>query len=106
MQPDSRCELHKIVHRRTDELGPGRRWHVDISIRNHRPISAIHNPSVYAGNVIQVLIGDAKSSRRCQMPRAAGADFGLHDRAVVVQQISFLLRQIEFDGILRKRQPR
>ena len=77
MHANTRGELHEIPHRRVDELGAGRSWHVHISVRHHCPASPVNDSSVDTGNVVQVLVGDMKRSCRRQVTWAAGADLAI-----------------------------
>ncbi len=93
-------ELHEVSHRRIDEPSANRRGHIDIGVGHHRPTPAINDSSVDAGNVVQIFIRDAESPGGRQVTGTAGADLGLHDRAIVIKEVSLLFRQIELYGIL------
>jgi hypothetical protein len=100
VQAETGRELHEIPHRRVDELGAGRCGHIDIGIRNHRPVLTVDDPPVDAGNVIQILVGDLKCSGRRQVTGPPGTNRRLHDGSIVVEEISLLLGEIELHGVL------
>ena len=102
MHADSWRELHKIAHRRIDKPRSGRGRHIHIRIRDYRPFPAINNSAINTGNVIKVLVRDVKCSARSQVTGAPGANRRLHDAAVVVKEVGFLLREIELHGVLGK----
>jgi hypothetical protein len=94
------CELHEIPHGRVDKLGADGGGHIHIGIRNHRPVPTVYDPSVDTGNVIQIFVGDLKSSGRCQVTGTPGTYLRVHDRTIVVKKISLLLGEIELHGVL------
>ena len=100
MQADSRRELHKVAHRRIDKPGTGRCRHIDVGVHYHRPFPTVNYPPINAGNVIEIFVGDAKRSGRSQVTRASGGNRRLHDAAVVVKEVGFLLCEVELHGVL------
>ena len=100
MHADSRRELHKVAHRRIDKPGAGRCGHIHVGVRDHRPFPTVNDSAINTGNVIEILVCDVKRSGRSQVTRAAGGNRRLHDAAVVVKEVGFLLREIELHGVL------
>ena len=100
MHADSRCELHEVSHRRIDEPGADRNGHIYIGISHDRPIPAIDDPAVDAGNVVQIFVRDSEGTGRRQVPGTAGTDWGLHERPIVIKEISLLFGQVELHGVL------
>ena len=105
MHANTRGELHEIPHRRIDKLRVNWGWHVHIGVRNYGPTPAVNDPPVDTGDVVQVLVCDMKRPRWRQVTGAAGADLGHHDRSIVIEQISFLLGEIELHRVLGDRNP-
>lgn len=52
MKTDAGCELHKISHRRINKPGPGRRRHIYVGVRYDRPVPAVNDATVYAGEMV------------------------------------------------------
>ena len=102
MHADTRCELHKVAHRGIDKPRAGRCGHIHIGVRDYRPFPTVNYPAINAGNVIEILVRDMKCSGRSQVTRAPRTNRGLHDAAVVVEEVGFLLREIELHGVLGK----
>ena len=100
MQADSRCELHEVAHRSIDKPRAGRCGHVHIGVRDDRPFPPVNYSAINTGNMIEVLVRNVKSSDRSQMTRAPRANRRLHDAAVVVKEVGFLLREVELHGVL------
>jgi hypothetical protein len=104
MHSVSAVESHKIMHWRWDKLSATRDLHVGVGVRDDGVPARINNLPIHARVMTAFFVEDRERARLSQVTITSTRDGRRENWTAILQEVSPLFLQIDFDGSFRAQQ--